>query len=134
MGKDRRKFVIYGCEGRGEKDSAYLTRYRILSTRFGGIYLHIFHRSDSDDMHDHPWPFVSIPLWRGYIEHTPNGARRVWPGMVLRRPAEWQHRVQLVKGKPAVTLIFKGNRVRDWGFYPGGVWEQWQEYNRKWGC
>jgi hypothetical protein len=61
-----KKKEIANCEG-----DPYLTRWFIIRTRLIGIFLHRFHRSDEDRaLHDHPWTFISIILWRGYWEHT----------------------------------------------------------------
>jgi hypothetical protein len=36
------------------------------------IYLHKFYRGDEDPhLHDHPWPYTSLILTRGYFEETP---------------------------------------------------------------
>src|SRR5271170_2244259 len=38
----------------------------------GRLYLHKFYRGDEDlHLHDHPWPFTSLILTRGYWEQTP---------------------------------------------------------------
>jgi hypothetical protein len=126
--------TIYGCEARGDAQSAYLTRWTLFKTHFGQVCLHVFHRSDADDLHDHPWPFLSLILWRGYVEETPRGRRRAWPGMVLFRQAEHRHRVELINGRPAVTLVVMGRRVREWGFITPRGWQQWREYFRERGC
>lgn len=55
--------IIYGCESRGDGGSPYLTRWTLRETTLGSLYLHHFHRSDADENHDHPWPFVSLILW-----------------------------------------------------------------------
>jgi hypothetical protein len=35
------------------------------------LYLHKIMRSDADrELHDHPWAFASLILWRGYHEET----------------------------------------------------------------
>lgn len=154
-----KKKIIYGCESRGDGQSPYLTRWTLPSLPWGALYLHRFHRSDADDLHDHPWHFWILILWRGYIEETPcpncvrsdgrrcwvkNGCslcedrgrlrKRVWPGMILRRPAIWRHRVELVDGKTAVTLIWRGRYVREWGFWVKGTWQRWKEYFLERGC
>lgn len=163
------KKIIYGCESRGDADSPYLTRYSLPRLGRFRAALHVFHRSDHDEMHDHPWPFVSVILWRGYVEETPcplcawdlqegdeievdgitlrlvasccgrceNTGRvrkRVWPGSVLIRRPEHAHRVELVDGKKAITLVVMGPRVREWGFFTRGGWERWTEYYRRLGC
>ena len=49
-----------------ESQEPYLTRYYLfLKDRKWfpfNIFLHNFHKSDPDDLHDHPWPFITIPL------------------------------------------------------------------------
>lgn len=126
--------IIYGCESRGDGDSPYLTRWTLFSGKWGAVYIHWFHRSDGDDRHDHPWGFWSLILWRGYIEDTPNGRRRHWPGMLLRRPPEWIHRVELVEGRGALSLVVRGPYVREWGFHTPSGWEQWRAYFQRLGC
>jgi hypothetical protein len=141
------KQVIYGCESRGDGDSPYMTRYAF--PRIGPVRmcLHIFHRSDADDLHDHPWPFASLILWRGYTEVTPHplfpaldgggdirNRKRIWPGMILFRPATHIHRVELIDGKRAVTLVFMGKRIREWGFFTRQGWKLWTKYFSENGC
>lgn len=154
-----KKQIIYGCESRGDAQSAYLTRYAF--PRLGPVRpaLHIFHRSDADELHDHPWPFVSIVLWRGYIEETPTQfavkwdaqgrevgqvdfehrhamtkRKRVWPGAILFRSATHVHRVELVDEKPAVTLVFFGVRCRNWGFFTRRGWQLFSDHFTERGC
>lgn len=153
------KTIIRGCEARGDAGSPYLTRYTL--PRIGPVRanLHVFHRSDADEHHDHPWNFVSVILWRGYIEETKglvkrdfhslcdypkilihglyevgSVRKRVWPGMILYRKAEHRHRVELVNGKKAVTLVFMFKRRREWGFFTKRGWQNWREYFAERGC
>lgn len=127
--------IIYGCEQRGDVDQPYLTRWVLLESRWLKIFLHVFHRSDHDRvLHDHPWAFLSVILWRGYLEETPTGKSRKWPGMILFRPAHWTHRVALVDGKPAVSLVICGPHQRPWGFYTPQGWIHWAEYFQTMGC
>jgi hypothetical protein len=92
----------------------YLHRWFIYQGTRIGIYIHKFVRSDEDRaLHDHPWNFLVIPLWRGYIEHNEqwddgDGTRhgpaikyinktRVLPILGTRyRKAEYRHRVELL--------------------------------------
>jgi len=129
-----KKQIIYGCESRGDGDSPYLTRYA--SPRLGPfrVCLHVFHRSDADELHDHPWGFASLLLWRGYVEQTPQGRKRKWPGMILFRRATHSHRVELIDGKRAVSLVVMGPRRREWGFFTPQGWQQWKAYFLDKGC
>ncbi len=75
----------------------YLTRYYLfLKERKWfpiNIFLHNFHKGDPDDLHDHPWNFLSIPLYPGYWEITRAG--RFWRGPLSIRYADstFLHRV-----------------------------------------
>ena len=49
----------------------YLRRWYLLRTKRVGIFIHQFVRSDEDRaLHDHPWSFLVVPIWRGYVEHS----------------------------------------------------------------
>lgn len=135
--------IIYGCEGRGDYNKPYLTRYTLIERPTWQICLHVFHRSDYPDFHDHPWDFWTLVLWRGYIEHLPSGKRRIWPGMILFRPATHAHWVELISDadypesgpvKPAITLVFMGRRKREWGFWLNKRWTSWRDYFKVKGC
>lgn len=129
------KKIIYGCEARGDGDKPYLTRYTLISRPKWQLCLHIFHRSDADDLHDHPWNFTSFILWRGYREETEEGKKkRVWPGMILRRKSIHKHRVELVDGKKAITIVIMGKYRKSWGFWESGIYSGWREYFLKKGC
>lgn len=133
------KKIIYGCDARVTGEVAYMTRYILLRTKIGELCLHVFHRSDERVLHDHPWDFWTLVLWRGYRENTPSGSRAVRPGMILHRPAEWQHFVTLFEknghARPAVTLIWKRIRRREWDFiFSDGKRMGWREYFNKFGC
>lgn len=113
--------VIVNCERQ-----PYLHRWYIIRTECVSLFLHKFVRSDEDRaLHDHPWDFLVIPIWRGYIEHSdrvlpereadwPEGwkrnpdhpsnrrqvRRRVLPLLGTRfRRGEYRHRVELLKDR-----------------------------------
>jgi len=137
----QRKKIIYGCEARGDAHEPYLTRFIIFYGKKIKIYFHKFHRSDAVDLHDHPWNFVSIILWRGYMEEVPDGSapgyrkqKRVWPGMIIYRPAHHAHRVVLLNEKPAYTLVFVSKYVRQWGFFTSRGWMNYKNYFTEKGC
>lgn len=109
------RWVLLGQSGRSNDGSKL------------GVYLHRFLRSDQDEMHDHPWPFVSVILSGWYYEVTPargwangSGPRQTrWygPGRILSRPANWIHQVVIPDGREAWTLVFRGPKERSWGFH-----------------
>jgi hypothetical protein len=56
---------------------------------------------------------------------------RRWYGplSLLRRPAEWRHRVELPKGRKCWTLIWCGPKERSWGFWcPGKGFINWRQH------
>ena len=111
----------------------YLRRLRVVSCPWFGIYVHWFHASDDDSLHDHPWPFLSLILRGGYWEHTPGPAGSLlkrWhpPGAVRWCPARWLHRVEIDPECRPVTLVIRGVKIRRWGFQTPAGWIPWPEY------
>lgn len=133
------KYIITDQDG-----SPYLIR-RSLTLPFGyRLKLHHILRSDHDrHLHDHPWGFVSIVLWGGYYEEIEvpdpfmdDGVPwrvQVWRrvGSIAVRRAKHKHRVILRRDRPAWTLILRGRRVREWGFWTECGWQQWRRYLAK---
>lgn len=123
----------------------YLQRWYLFRSERLGVFLHHFVRSDEDRaLHDHPWSFLVVPLWRGYIEHsecsmcrhppTPTACLcprrvRVYPLLGTRfRRGTYRHRVELIDGKPSWSLFFRFREHRTWGFWlPTGfmAWNRW---------
>lgn len=120
-----RKHLAYkeiGWEDVGER----FTRYALLKTRWGNVYLHqLYAPVWHPECHDHPWGFLTILLWRGYLERVPcpycGGKHtldfRRWPGMVLWRPATFTHSVTTPYGT-SWSLILTGPKSNVWGFRP----------------
>jgi len=134
-----KKLIIHGCDARGDGPDPYLTRWIILKFKCLGLYFHKFHRSDAEDLHNHPWNFISIILWRGYNEQTfaGNGTlqiKMVYPGSIIFRKSSHAHRVILIEGKPAYTLVIRFNDRRNWGFFQKGKYINFLEYFKKMGC
>lgn len=117
----------------------------------GRLYLHKFYRGDEDlHLHDHPWPFVSLILTRGYWEETlwrpgdgyVKGSYPTWGAdnewrtkkfyrrfSLLRRPATWKHRVILKDSKPVWTIVKTGVKERSWGFWIKNNLCPWRNYD-----
>lgn len=119
----------------GPADNPYMIRWRLIETPWFGVFFHRILRDDSDrHLHDHPWPFTSIMLRSGYVEHLPGGPVCSWHfGDVVRHRATDLHRVTLHRDadgnpRPAWSLVLIGRRVRDWGFQTEAGWIQWEEY------
>jgi hypothetical protein len=95
-----------------ESQEPYLTRYYVfLKERKWfpfNIFLHNFHKSDPDDLHDHPWPFITIILKGGYWEHTPKGKFWRGAGTINWARSTSLHRVELEPGVDTWTLFIPG--------------------------
>jgi len=122
----------------------YLARLRIIDTPWFGVYLHRIEDVDPQpDPHDHPWNFLSIVLAGGYTEQIwqqENAARwrvyqRRWlVGTAHRMMAEGvAHRI--VSCEPhTLTLVLRGKRSREWGFWTinnesAEGWTHWKDYD-----
>lgn len=94
----------------GEK----FTRYQLLKIKWLNIYLH---RVDAKQVppycHDHPWNFLAILLWPGYMEQINGIWHRRWPLQVLYRPAVTAHNVITPFGV-SWSLVFTGPKIRQW--------------------
>lgn len=120
---------------RREDGKVYLDRWGF-ETRFGGIYLHKMTAPDPGlDVHNHPWRFASLILRGGYgeIVKRPHGRPySSWrAGSLHRFPLEWAHRIVRLRRVPTWTLVFRGPRVREWGFFtPFGYVAEHEYVNR----
>ncbi len=125
-----RRRVIQQCTG----GAVLLVRYYVIDTRWFAVYVHHLQSSDEDRaLHDHPWSFLTFLISSGYYEWVPvtGGEARRWRRQfsILWRPAEWQHRLELVK--PTWTLVFRLRRRREWGFVTRNGWLHWKAYGRE---
>ena len=99
------------------------------------IFLHCFHRSDSDRaLHCHPWQdSFSIILSGGYLEE-----RRV--GDVVKRQLKLPFSINVLKGddyhrvdlleEDCWSIFFAGKRVSSWAFWDRdtGLIADWKEF------
>ncbi len=100
--------------------------------------IHEILRSDNErDLHDHPWPYLTIILKGGYTEYVPYGQGEIgtWygAGSVLLRMPWHKHRLELPAGATATTLFITGPKFQTWGFHTeqGKVdytaYDQWKD-------
>lgn len=140
----------------------YLERWGIECDLFG-VYVHRMDGPDPGlDLHDHPWPFLSLVLRGGYVEERANtrqacglaeagerltrlhSERFHWEpdyhrgARQTRSLFSWRlmrldecHRIThlLNSDRSTWTLVFRGRRVRRWGFYLPDGWMDWKEYD-----
>lgn len=120
----------------------YMRRW-ILSLPFGlMVRVHHIQRADADDeLHDHPFGFVSLVLRGWYVEELPAehrmqsampGGLRTYttrrPGSIARRRSHVAHRISRVSEGGVWTLVFARRGERQWGFYTANGWVPWTEF------
>jgi len=120
--------------------SDYLWRWHIVGNRNGrGVYLHHFIKGDRDpDPHSHPWCFTTLVLKGGYTDErweldlsgdiVKVGEQVCRPGRFYSRKASHIHRVLMEDGRTGWTLVFRGKRSCQWGFYKGNRFCHWTDY------
>lgn len=124
-----RRRTIVNCEA---SKGPLFTRFYLFESLPLSIYVHCFHTSDDDrNMHDHPWPFLTIPLSGGYWDVTPAGRQWVRRFRPTYRPAAHRHIVILDRPN-TWTLVFRFRRVREWGFWTDNGWLDWRSYGKLW--
>jgi hypothetical protein len=117
-----------------EDNEPYLERYYLfLRDREWfpfNVFVHKFLKSDPDDLHDHPWPYMTIIIRGGYWEYTPGKSTPQWKGAGQIRfgHSTDYHRIELEPGTPCWTLFCPGPKVRDWGFMVKNRWVQHEQY------
>lgn len=119
----------------------YLRRWYVVPRNdVRNVYLHQFLLSDDDRaLHDHRGDNTSFLIDGDYVEYvlprsrydsgvrTPD-VRRVRAGETATRRATDLHRVELVDGRPVLSLFFIGPTVRDWGFGCERGWVPWRDF------
>jgi len=135
----RKKGIFRRLTLRRADGDVYLDRWAFAHDRIGGIMLHRMAAPDPGiDLHDHPWPFVTMVLWGGYTEQRAN--IREAPALALLadeypdtctrgvveqrlpfRPRVMRmdecHTITDLARRTSWTLVIRGPRRRQWGFY-----------------
>jgi hypothetical protein len=122
-------------------DGGYCVWKKFFSDGVHGFYIPAFSlkvhrfRRDDETVHDHPWKFISVIIWRNYVEEQwsvdrsdsrylslANKVKRRWLSLDWHH-AEHSHRVLVEEGKDCWTLCFTWGRERVWGFWedPDGI-------------
>jgi hypothetical protein len=103
-------------------------RYHLFSTPWFRCYLHRIFQADQDHhSHNHPWSFLGIILWGGYVERyttVPVGAdpltlktdfRGRGLGSVLWGGGTYFHKIESML-RPTTSLFFTGIKTHEWGY------------------
>lgn len=133
-----RRLTINRSDGR-----TYLNRWGV-RVRWFSVYLHRMDAPDpGNDLHDHPWTMLAVPLWGGYFEWRENvrdavesvrtGGFKVLEERRPFRPRLTQpgeaHRIVELRRKTSWSLVVTGPRRRDWGFYTPDGYIDADEYD-----
>lgn len=112
----------------------YLHRWTLFRTSTTGIfgkfglgdiriYIHKFTGDDCASLHDHPNNFISVGLKGQYLEEEwipkeKDSIKKIYKAPFFRRlKASHTHRVSLINGRPAWTLVIMSPKIREWGFF-----------------
>jgi hypothetical protein len=127
---DRSRYPHRMLIGSRDRTRGYLARFWLLGTDVSrlAVMLHNMLNADDDTCHhDHPWWFITLVIWGGYIEEITDAdgrvrTRRNRPGMILFRPAHHTHRIVALPKGNCWTLVLRGRKSRSWGFHTTGGW------------
>lgn len=143
---------VLNITGTAGPDDLYLRRFYIIRSNYFNFFIHLFFRSDRDDLHDHPWDFCTYLVRGAYIEYKWTSHRDCpelfpdigWNKLTMRttsrnrfvfRRATDRHKVIVQSelkpsesAKAALTLCFTGPTRREWGFVKDGEWVNWKKY------
>jgi hypothetical protein len=134
---DRKRIIM----DRGSKEPL-LTRYYIFlkdRAKFPfNVFIHKFHKSDPDDVHDHPWPYATLILKGGYYEWTPvfdGEGKKIAETCSWRGPGHFRfcsansyHRIELDPNITAWTMFMPGPQKKEWGFLVKNKWIHNEHY------
>lgn len=141
-----KKGKIFKITGTAGPDDVYLIRYYVVKSKYFNFFIHQFLRSDRDDLHDHPWHFLTYLVdgaykenkWNEELQKLETMARtndvhvRDWSDhrlthtsenrLVFRRATD-QHQVVVYneyklsqKDQATITICLTGPTMREWGF------------------
>jgi hypothetical protein len=149
----KKKKIIYR-----DDNTPYLIRWNLFECKYFSIKIHKGLVSDDACLHDHPWAFISLILWGGYVEHREISfekplpeeelyddvympktvtvykeiSRIYHPCSVLFRKATDIHRLEV--HQPFYSLVITFKKVRDWGFWTPKGFIKWFNYNKSEHC
>lgn len=107
----------------------HFRRWELLKTPWGSIWLHGIYKADQDKhLHNHPWDFKSIVLKGSYIEQTPLGNKRQYPGKFNSRNGADYHKILELLSPVVYTLFFVSKPKREWGYRVRGEFIQHEKY------
>lgn len=118
--------------------------WKILGIADYRIYLHKFLASDHTKcLHDHPNDLISFIFWNGYEEQYWDAKQRKEITAVYKAPclrkflASHTHRVTLLGGNIAWSIVLMYPKKREWGFFITNtgkrLWLHWRDYYEKFG-
>ena len=121
----------------------YMNRYWLRNyDHHPAVRVHHILRADADrDMHDHPWPFLSIVLRGWYVERRPvaqgqhpcldggrfTQTRRGRFSIAFRRATD-RHLISEVCEGGVWTLFISFTYQKRWGFYTPTGWVDYRTY------
>lgn len=147
---ERKRGLVRRMRLRRADGDIYLDRWGIGHDKVGRVLVHRMQAPDPGvDLHDHPWWFVSIVLWGGYLEQRAStrsapalareaerlgiglrgttGRRRMFSVRTMR--LDECHTITQLRRRTCWTLVIGGPRRRVWGFYLPTGWVDEKTYD-----
>ncbi len=138
-----RRLVLKRFDGK-----TYLSRFGFGFKNVASVLVHKMEAPDpGPDLHNHPWWFITIPLWGGYIEQRTHEdlavqyAKEAESGYPYRGTVEVRkpfrpklmrlsqcHTITDLRKKTAWSLVITGPVKRDWGYFTSGGFMPHEEY------
>lgn len=125
-------FQIRWNEPLGRPECPYMRRW-VFNFGLFSVRFHKWIRSDDKShFHNHPWSFLTIVLRGSYIDVTPVRKDELTAGSMRWRKAGHLHYVDVPVGG-ALTLLFCGPKVQNWGYWVNGRILRTVKYFHKFG-
>ena len=122
-------------EIKSRKGELHFRRWRIVSTPWFAVYLHGIYKADEDyHLHNHPWSYVSIPVFGELTESRlyPDGRirnKKFGFGQIACRKAGDFHKIAYLTTNKVFTLFFVGRRKEEkWGYWVNGEFVDNEQY------
>ena len=123
----RTKFSARWAEELRCQTGVYVRRWYVETPWFSIRLHHWLHSDDARAKHDHPWWFVTLVLWGGYTDLSPDGADCLTAGSIRFRPALHRHTVSVHPGG-CWSILLTGSMRRWWGFWVGSKFRKANKY------
>lgn len=113
-----------------KEGNLHFKRWRFFACPWLRIYLHKICLPDYDaHMHDHPWNFISLILYGGYVEKYSAGPNyeNIYhntnrPGKIIKRKRSDVHKIEKLINNSNWSLVIAWGKYKIWGYRVDSGW------------